>query len=195
MFGYGEKLKVLEEQKEGLLKNNNELRTKINEIEELTKEFDELWETEIKQWNGHAGSRGGQYGIMRNLKDFEQWKETVFWKYREELNFPNTWTLKRLPERELVGNDIIRPEWKWNFDFNICAYCDMVLPTSQGPIVHIKDPFGEYTLPPAKNISNEVAQELIDSLILASCIMRYYQKDYEVLGFKKLPYTMYNRSE
>lgn len=185
---YKEEIAELETKKKMLETTNEELRCKIKEIQKITADYDRLWEESMSNIS-FGGARGGSYGKIRNLKDFEKWKQTSFWKYQNELNLKG-YTLANLPGKELIGNEFIKPEWNISFEFDICAYCDMVLPTSNGPIVHIIDPFGECTLPPAKSVTNEEANKMIGSIIIVKCNMRYYQKDYKVIGFEKLPYTL-----
>lgn len=195
MFGTKVKKRMieLEAKKEQLEKENAVLKERIAETREYTAWYDETWKNSFDSI-GYADRRGGSYGAIKNLPDFEKWEQTSFWKYRKELNRKGN-TLKN---RECAD--------KWYREFSLlcqknerrlllCAYCDMVLPTSNGPIIHVMDPYGEYTFPPSKSISNSEANSMVGFIINFTCLSKVWQKDYEIIDYKKMPYTLYEKKE
>lgn len=195
MFGIKEKKRIveLEEKKRQLEEENATLQDRILETREDTAWCDETWKNSFNEI-GYADLRGGSYGAVKNLSDFEKWEQTSFWKHRKELNRKGSTLLNFRWDDDIIKELFLskhRPEYK----FFICAYCDMILPTPNGPIIHVMDPYGEYIFPPSKSITNNEANSLVGYIVKFNCVMKYGQNEYEILGYEKLPYTLYEKQE
>lgn len=195
MFNINRRKKIieLEARKETLIAKNSELKKKISETREYTAWYDETWKASFNE-AGYAGRRGGSYGAIKNLSDFEKWKQTSFWKYQKELNRQGS-VLINLHKDDDAIRELFLSSRRPEYVFLVCAYCDMVLPTSNGPIIHIMDPYGEYTFPPAKSISNSEANNMVGFIVKFTCVMKYCQNDYEILDYEMLPYTLHEKQE
>ena len=173
--------------RDSLVKENTQLRDQLCEITKYTSDCDRL-----NRLYGRTFSRGGYFGRMRNLPDFEeQWKKTSFWQYHNDISRYGFEPLdildRKLKEFRNRSGNILN-----DFTCKIVAYCDMAIWSPKGAILHLTDPFGEKEIINS-NINKENMDEYIGILICLSCQATAGTDNLAVINVEKLPYTMYEK--
>ena len=177
----------LKNKRDNLKKENTKLKDDLSEMLKYTTDCDR-----IDRLYGKTYSRGGYFGRIKNLPDFtEQWKETSFWKYHDDIMRycpqPLDIIEKKLLEFRSQTNNIFH-----NFTCKIVAYCDMAIWTPKGCLFRILDPFAkkEIIVP---NIQSETMNQYIGRIIYLSCAEKPGAKTLQVHKIEILPYNLYEK--
>lgn len=181
--------KTLIEKRDFLLQENKRLKTELDNKSHNTKINDI-----IESINNYSGIRGGKYDDLIFLTDYNtKWKGTFFDVQRiyvEKLE--GVYPLNRL-ETYRKGSSI-NPFGERNpYEERpgaLIGYCDMVAPSSDGPIIRITDPYGSITFPPLKKTPYEVAVNWIGQIITVNALYKYQRKNPRVMKVQVLPFTL-----
>ncbi len=179
-------IKELEKKRDILQEENAALISELREKKE-----DSQINDDIAKIYGKTGMRGGIYGNIKNLPNYnEYWKKTVFNTKRVLLETMKFSTLDMIPmlNKGCYNNPFCAPDK--DLKANILGYCDMIIPSKNGPILHLIDPYTDYTLPPLKKITFEEATMYSGRLIKVTMLFNYFKKHPNPIGITLLPFTL-----
>ena len=177
----------LKEQHDILQEENNTLKQQMVEMNKYTTECDIM-----ERLYGKTYSRGGYFGRMRKLPDFdEKWKNTSFWKYHNDLSrycfHPMDIVGKQLMEfRQQVDNSAK------SFSCKVMAYCEMAMCISSGYLLCVYDPFIKKEIILLNIQPPEPIEQYVGKILYLSCIEMKGTKTLQAERIEKLPYNLYS---
>jgi len=150
----------------------------------------------ISQHGNKPHKFGGRYGDLYQSPDYPKWKGTFFDTERlfiEACLVPKVQSLSKVPE--LIAGKSSIPELDcFGMPIKAClmGYCDKATQSKAGPILHLIEPYGEYTTPPFIGMENYMADIYTGKICLVS--MKFQRGMVpEVRGVATLPFTLYER--
>lgn len=196
------KYKEEKQQKELLLARKDALLKEIAELEkerdrvkahhELGNELQKL-EDEREYLKLFYGNRYGSYGIWEDIPGHERWDGTFFQTHPVEITKTG---VQDLSEKSLqwmrssfafsMGN----PPPKYVYT-NYTLWIEAIIPSTEGPILKLTDPFNSIFANPLKNISPDEANQWAGRMAVISLgLSNTDLNDYNIQSITLLPYTL-----
>lgn len=184
---YAGEIKSLQKKARCLQEENDILRVELEELKNYIYECDML-----DKIYGKTILHGSYFGKMRNLSNFKDyWNQTVFWKYHQEIDNYKFITLDQI--ENIFNNPVnLFTNVKEFVTCNIMAYCEMAMPTYEGVLLHMVDPFGERNMFTSVKSSEDI-NKYVGKLLYLTCIENPNTNILQVMDVNMMPYTLYEK--
>lgn len=194
------------DQNKKLKERNAYLHKELEELKELVGVFAEYdkWAIEsgasertddinpLKDNDFVLRSHGGHEKRLANLPDFkEKWWRSNLWNSIHH-GLTNVHNLEFVLEPDMEFGPLMPSiSFTEGKELEAYAYCDMVVPTQDGPALHFFDPPLELTFEPTELLSQEEAEKCVGRF----CQFTFIKKGdtYKLKDIFRLPYTLKER--
>lgn len=142
----------------------------------------------------YNSTRIGYYPELELLPDYPtKWKNSFFYLHQD--------IAEELTEGNLSSNYINTIKKFRKYDYSsqnsyyykpFVVHCHGVIPTEEGPMLCLEDPFGSIISRPLKNISLETAKSWINRMLVAYIGIHYEHEEFPINRVKTLKFTLYD---
>lgn len=176
-------------------KSKNSLRKENNRLEKQLEDIKRKYRTGNIVQSKNAYSRDGYYANIESLPDYQnKWKNSFFDLHQDIAEYFSSGVLSSRYlnyYQKTYHNSFGNAKGEYEYS-QFVVHCSAVIPSDEGPMLYLEDPFGYIISKPLIHTSIETAKSWINRILVIDLGLHYKKNDYPINRIRTLKYTLYD---